>query len=354
MIMKPEDELVVGRLNNDLDLTRLAPYLAARLNDAEGVPIARQFSGGNANLLYLLQYPDAAYVLRRPPFGTLAPGSHDMNREFRVLERLHEDYPLAPRAYLASDDIDLIGAPFLVMEYRPGIVVRRELPSVLANNAAACGRLGEAIVNSLAELHAVDPERVGLGDLGNPEGYLERQLSGWQRRWAAVADRPRNDIELVVRWLDDNRPISSRTSLLHNDFKLDNMILDPEDASRAIAVIDWDMCTRGDPLVELGFLLNYWGEAGDPDEWLEVASMPTWHTGFASRRDVISRYGALTGIDTAALDWYRVFGAFKLAVILQQIWAGYLRGERTNPRFATFGGRVDALIRKCDVLMATA
>lgn len=343
-------ELLQTGPDKGVDGESLAAFLEDKLPWADASLNIRQFSGGNANLLYLLTYPDAQYVLRRPPFGKLAPGSHDMSREYRVLKQLHPVYPLAPGAFLYCKDIDVIGAPFLVMEYRPSIVIRRELPDSMKGDAKACRFLGETIIDSLADLHSIDPVAVGLADLGNPEGYLERQMSGWRRRWGAAAEGPRADIERIMKWLDDSIPKSGRSALLHNDFKLDNMLLAPDDPTRCIGVVDWDMCTRGDPLVELGFLLNYWGEAGDPPEWLEAASMPTWFPGFPTRKEAVERYGARIGIPLDNLLWYRVFGAFRLAVILQQIWVAYARGERKNQRFATFGQRIDALIRKADRL----
>jgi len=313
-----------------------------------------QFSGGNANLLYLVQFEDATYVLRRPPFGKLAPGSHDMAREFRVLSGLNRVYPLAPKVYELCEDSEVIGAPFLVMEYKPSIVIRTTLPDVLVGDLARCAHLGETIIDSMALLHSVDPIKADLAALGSPEGYLQRQVEGWQRRWTAVADGPRSDMDRVMQWLRDNLPASAAPALLHNDFKLDNMLLSPEEPSRCIGVVDWDMCTRGDPLVELGFLLNYWGEPGDPREWLDAASMPTWNPGFPTRAEAVARYAQRTGFDMETLPWHRVFGPFKLAVILQQIWSRYLRGESTNERFRTFGNRVDALVRKADRLVSEA
>ena len=335
-----------------VDAAQLGAYLQGRLPGVSPAMNIRQFSGGNANLLYLIEFDDAAYVLRRPPFGKIAPGSHDMEREFRVLSRLNRVYPLAPKVFELCEDPDVIGAPFLLMEYKPSIVIRTVLPDALAGDLARCRRLGETIIDSMAMLHRVDPVEADLADLGSPDGYLRRQIEGWQRRWTAVADGSRPDMERVIQWLHDNLPTSGRPALLHNDFKLDNMLLSPDDPSQCIGVVDWDMCTRGDPLAELGFLLNYWGEPGDPRDWIDAASMPTWNPGFPSRAEAIERYASKTGFDMETLPWHRVFGPFKLAVILQQIWSRYLRGESTNDRFRTFGDRVGALIEKADRLIA--
>lgn len=340
--------------DNGVDAKRLGAYLQDRLPGASSNLTLRQFSGGNANLLYLVQFDETAYVLRRPPFGKIAPGSHDMAREFRVLSRLNRAYPLAPTVFELCEDEEVIGAPFLVMEYKPSIVIRTALPDSLVGDTIRCRRLGETIVDAMAMLHRIDPVEADLAELGNPEGYLQRQIEGWRRRWAAVADGPRPEMDRVMRWLDDNLPTSGKPALLHNDFKLDNMLLSPEEPSHCIGVVDWDMCTRGDPLAELGFLLNYWGERRDPGEWIEAASMPTWNPGFPTRAEAIERYAQKTGFDMQSLPWHRVFGPFKLAVILQQIWSRYQRGESTNERFRIFGKRVDALIRKANRLVLEA
>jgi aminoglycoside phosphotransferase (APT) family kinase protein len=269
-----------------------------------------------------------------------------MAREHRVLAELWRVYPLAPRSYLLCQDEAVIGAPFHVLERRHGIVIRTDLPARFQGDPGLARRIGESVVDALAALHKVDPAAAGLGDLGRPEGFVERQLAGWTKRWHAAkeADDPR--LDAVVAWLDAQRPPSGPVSLLHNDPKLDNMIVAADDPARAVAVLDWDMCTRGDPLMDLGYLLTFWGEAGDPDAWIMAASMPTWREGFPSRQEAIRRYAEATGFDLGAAAWYHVFGTFKIAVVLQQIYIRYLRGQTQDRRFAVFGARVAALIDK--------
>ncbi len=348
--MRDDPELIPVRADEGLDSARLAAWLDGKLPGAEGPLELGQFGGGHANLTYLLRYGEAEFVLRRPPLGPIAPSAHDMAREHRVLANLWRVYPLAPRSYLLCDDESVIGAPFHVMERRFGMVIRNDLPARFQGDANLARRIGETIVDALAELHQVDPAAVGLSDLGRPEGFVERQLSGWTKRWhaAKAADDPR--LDAVAAWLAANRPPARGVALLHNDPKLDNMIMDAEDPAHAVAVLDWDMCTRGDPLMDLGYLLTFWGEAGDPEPWIAAASMPTWRQGFPSRAEAITRYAEATGFDLGAIRWYHVFGTFKIAVVLQQIYIRFVRGQTQDQRFAVFGSRVAALIDKAAVL----
>jgi aminoglycoside phosphotransferase (APT) family kinase protein len=345
-----DPELIPVRADEGLDVTRLAAWLRGKLPVAEGTLELGQFGGGHANLTYLLRFGETEYVLRRPPLGPIAPSSHDMVREHRVLANLWRVYPLAPRSYLLCADEAVIGAPFHVMERRRGIIIRTDLPARFQADSGLARRIGETIVDALADLHKVDPGAAGLGELGRPEGFVERQLGGWTKRWHAAkeADDPR--LDAVAAWLENNRPPSQTVSLLHNDPKLDNMIVEGEDPAHAVAVLDWDMCTRGDPLMDLGYLLTFWGEAGDPEAWIEAASMPTWREGFPTRAEAIQRYADSTGFDLGAIQWYHVFGTFKIAVVLQQIYIRFVRGQTQDQRFAPFGARVAALIDKAAVL----
>jgi aminoglycoside phosphotransferase (APT) family kinase protein len=224
------------------------------------------------------------------------------------------------------------------------------LPAALQGDTALAGRLGAAVIDALARLHRVDPVQVGLDQLGKPDGFVARQLAGWAKRWDTALDRERPESEALLRWFEAGVPASRGVSLLHNDYKLDNLLLGADDPATPVAVLDWDMCTRGDPLMDLGYLLNYWAEPGDPEEWIAASAMPTWRPGFPSRAEVIARYADRTGFEIASLGWYRAFAVFKLAVILQQIYIRYLRGQTTDPRFAGFGERVGVLLRKAEAL----
>jgi aminoglycoside phosphotransferase (APT) family kinase protein len=348
-------ELIDERPDERLDTSRLEPHLRERLEGAGGPLSVRQFGGGKANLTYLICFGDREFVLRRPPLGPIPPGAHDMRREHRVLSVLHRRFPLAPKSLLLCEDDSIIGAVFIVEERRRGFVIRDDLPAEFAARPELNRRIGLALVDALADLHLVPPAEVGLDDLGRPEGFLERQLAGWIRRWQAAqggeqADRAAAEMQPVLDWLGRNLPASGAAALLHNDYRLDNCLLDPTDPGRIEAVLDWDMCTQGDPLADLGYVLNYWVEPGDNPEWREIAAMPTWRDGFPSRAEAIDRYAARTGFDVAAIGWHQVFAAFKLAVIIQQIYIRFVRGQTQDQRFRLYWRRVLGLTAKARVL----
>ena len=324
----------------------LEDYLRANMEGLDGPMSVTQFGGGHANLTYCVSFGDRELVVRRPPLGPVAPSAHDMKREHKVLSRLWEAFPLAPRSFILCTDHDVIGSDFHVMERRHGIAIRSEMPEDLQGNETLNRKIGEMVIDTLADLHMVDANKVGLDDLGKPDGYVERQLSGWTSRWEKAKDVEIPDMDRLGQWLADTRPESKYVSLLHNDYKLDNMLLNADDPSKPEAVLDWDMCTLGDPLTDLGHLLNYWSDAGDPQSWLNVTAMPTWHQGFPSRAKIIERYGQRTGFDVSNATWYHAFGVFKMTVIIQQIYIRYVRGQTQDERFAGFGDRVAELVEK--------
>jgi aminoglycoside phosphotransferase (APT) family kinase protein len=287
-----------------------------------------------------------------------------MRREHRVLSVLHRRYPPAPRSLLLCEDESVIGAVFIVEERRHGFVIRDDIPPEFAGRPALNRRIGEALVDRLADLHLVMPGEIGLDGLGRPEGYLERQLAGWMRRWEAAeggeeAARAATRMAPVLDWLGHHLAVSHGAALLHahllhNDYRLDNCLLDSGDPGRIAAVLDWDMCTQGDPLTDLGYLLNYWVEPGDDPAWREIAAMPTWREGFPSRADAIERYAARTGFEVAQIGWHQVFAAFKLAVIIQQIYIRYVRGQTQDQRFRYYYRRVLGLAEKARGLSGLA
>lgn len=347
-----DPETMEVRADETLDLSRLEPWLRENLEGATGPLAVRQFGGGHANLTYLLDFGGTEYVLRRPPLGPVAPSAHDMAREHRVLSRLWQRFPLAPRSYVLCTDHAILGVDFHVLERKQGFVIRTgNADEVLDGKPALCGRIGDMVVDVLADLHNVKPADVGLEDLGRPEGFVARQVDGWVKRWHAALDDTAPDASDVIGWFTADIPDSPQVSLIHNDFKLDNVMVAWDDPARAVAVLDWDMCTRGDPLMDLGTLLNYWADAADPESWRKAAFMPTDRPGFPTRADIARRYGARTGFDMSRLAWYQVFGAFKIAVILQQIYIRYLRGQTRDERFAVMGERVQALVDKARQMM---
>ncbi|HUT47866.1 MAG TPA: phosphotransferase family protein [Alphaproteobacteria bacterium] len=350
--IKSDPEIIEVRTDERFDPGPLEAWLREHLPGTDGAMSIAQFGGGHANLTYMIAFADGAdYVVRRPPLGPVAPSAHDMEREHRVLAPLSKVFDKAPISYVFCADESVLGAPFHVMERRHGFVIRKEIPERFTGDPALNRRIGEMLVDTLADLHLVDANAAGLGDLGHPEGFVQRQLEGWTKRWHAAKDTDNAEIDAQIAWLAKGLPTSGRVTLLHNDFKLDNVLVDNGDPGICVAVLDWDMCTRGDPLLDLGYLLNFWAQAGDPDGWASVTGMPSDQPGFLTRAQAIERYAARTGFDLGDVRWYHVFGVFKLAVIIQQIYIRYLRGQTKDERFAVFGERVRGLAEKGVVLM---
>ena len=348
----PDPEIIAVRADERFDPAPLEAWLRANLPDTDGAMTYAQYGGGHANLTYLASFAEGAdYVVRRPPLGPVAPSAHDMGREHRVLAPLSRVFDKAPKSFVFCEDESVLGAPFHVMERRHGFVIRKEIPERFAGQPDLNRRIGEMLVDTLADLHLVDPAAAGLGDLGRPEGFVARQLEGWAKRWHAAKDKDNAEIDAQIAWLAEGLPASDRVTLLHNDYKLDNVLVDLDDPGICVAVLDWDMCTRGDPLMDVGYLLNFWAQADDPAHWTSVTGMPSDQPGFPTRGQAVERYAARTGFDLGDVTWYHVFGVFKLAVIVQQIYIRYLRGQTKDERFAVFGERVEGLAEKGVALM---
>lgn len=330
------DDTIQVRPDEQFDVTKLAEYLRGQLPGSEHPLTVRQFGGGAANLTYLLDYGTHEYVLRRPPLGPVAKSAHDMSREYRVLSRLYQAFPYAPRAFLYCDDRDIIGADFFVMERRRGVVVRRSLPPEFTGMPDAPRRMSEALVDALAEFHAVDYEAIGLSDLGKPAGFIERQVEGWYKRWLAARTAELPEMETVYHWLRDNLPQTTQFSLVHNDYKLDNVMLAADDPGQIVAIFDWDMCTLGDPLSDLGALLTYWTEPDDPPYLQAAAMMPVGDVGFLRRAELVERYAAKSGRSVSDIRFYHALGVFRVVVIIAQIYIRYARGQTQDERFAAF------------------
>lgn len=316
----------------------------------EGELEVRQFPSGASNLTYLLKVGEWEGVLRRPPFGPVPPKAHDMGRESGLLARLHEAYPLAPKPYFFCEDESVIGAPFYVMERRRGVVIDDSFPNGIEPEGDLCRGISETVVDTLVELHAVDPHEAGLGDLGRPEGFLERQVRGWIRRYDEARTDEIEDVGPLTRWLSENVPESPEPTIIHNDYKLNNLVLNPDDLTEVRAVLDWEMATVGDPLFDLAVSLSYWTEPDDGEALKAVMPTVTSTPGFMTRRELMDRYAQRSGRDLSAMHWYLVFGYFKLAVILQQIYARWKKGQTQDERFADFDERVRTLILHANAL----
>lgn len=331
-----QDDTIDVRPDERIDAISLAAYLRGKLPGTENHLSIRQFGGGAANLTYLLDYGAHEYVLRRPPLGPVAKSAHDMAREYKVLSVLYRAFPYAPQAFLYCEDAQIIGADFFVMERRHGIVVRRSIPSQFDGLPDAQLRMSEALVDALAAFHAVDYQALGLADLGKPAGFVERQIEGWYRRWqkAKLHDLP--EMDAVYTWLKNNLPAAPGASLVHNDFKLDNIMLSASNPGQVVAIFDWDMCTLGDPLSDLGALLSYWSEPGDPPYLQALAMMPVGGMGFMTREELVQRYAQKSGRSVSNINFYHSLGLFRLTVIIAQIYIRYKRGQTQDKRFAAF------------------
>jgi aminoglycoside phosphotransferase (APT) family kinase protein len=323
----------------------LRPRLAEVLSGVDGPLEVLQFPNGSANLTYLLRVGAHELVLRRPPMGQIAPGAHDMKREYRVLSSLWRHFDRAPRAYLFCEDHAVLGADFFVMQRRQGEVIRAALPASMRWHRNVGRRLGLALVDAMADLHALDPKACALADLGKPEGFIERQVSGWARRWALSRfdDSPATMDELHQR-LVRGMPAMSRVSIVHNDLKLDNCQFDPTDPDRVASIFDWDMATLGDPLIDLGTLLNYWPDPADPEHAQRASNPGLAHMGLPTRAEITARYAARTGVDVAAARWWEAFALWKTVVVVQQLHRRWVRGESTDPRMAHIADRIPSLI----------
>ncbi len=335
------------RRGEELDVERLGSFLSQYLPDLTGVVEVSQFPSGYSNLTYLLRAEletggRRELVLRRPPFGSRVKTAHDVGREYRILSGLRAVYPKVPRALARCEDASVLGAPFFIMERLEGVILRGSLPKAMRPEPEVMATVAETFVETLAELHAVDPAAAKLADLGRPEGYVRRQVEGWSARWGAARTDDVPDMDSVAAWLERHRPAESGAVLIHNDFKYDNLVLAGDDWSRVVGVLDWEMATVGDPLMDLGSVLGYWVQPDDPAEILSLGLSATMLAGNPGRAEVAERYAALSGRDVGNLVFYFAFGLFKIAVIIQQIYYRYQQGLTTDPRFARLGAGVRA------------
>lgn len=341
------DRAEAVRAGEELDAARLEGFLRQAIPGLEGELEISQFPSGYSNLTYFLRLGGREMVLRRPPHGTKAKSAHDMGREYRILSALHPVFPYCPLPLAYCEDPAVIGCPFYVMERLQGIILRRRLPPQLGFGPAQMRHLTRGLVKVMTELHAVDFRAAGLEGFGKPQGYVRRQVEGWSKRYRAARTPDVPDGEAVMAWLAAEMPPESPTpAVIHNDFKLDNVVLAPEDPLRIIGVLDWEMATLGDPFMDLACTLAYWVQEGDPPAMLAGATMLTHLPGSLTRREAVDYYGELTGRVMGRMDFYYCFGLFRLAVIAQQIYFRYVHGQTTDSRFARLGAMVTVLLGK--------
>lgn len=342
--MQPHNEEVREiREGEELNEQTLAQYLRTYLPaTSEQIQIS-QFPAGSSNLTYLIRIRESEYVLRRPPFGNTVKTAHDMGREFNVLSKLSAVYGPAPKPLLFCDDESVIGSKFYLMERRRGLIIRGQSPDALKNSPELQHQVCRSFIENLARLHSLDYSDAGLGDLGKPEGYVRRQVEGWTKRYFNAKTDEWPELESAIEWLNANIPAETGAALIHNDYKFDNIMLDPGDLTRITAVLDWEMVTVGDPLMDLGTTLGYWMSREAGDAMLDMPFNPRVLMENISRAQMAERYAEISGRDVSGILFYYVFGTFKIAVIAQQIYARYVKGFTKDPRFASFNHFVAAL-----------
>lgn len=352
------DPSTAPRAGEELDEPRLRAYLQKEVpalfaGVAAEVPIGiSQFPGGYSNLTYLLEVGGRQLVLRRPPFGSKVKTAHDMGREYRILSQLVAVYPKVPRPLVYCEDEAVLGAKFYVMERILGVILRQKVPPGLLLPPERMRALCGSLCDTLVELHAIDCQAVGLGDLGKPEGYVERQVSGWTQRYKAAQTDDIGAMDRVCAWLAANLPPSPAPTLLHNDYKFDNLVLDAAEPTRIVGLLDWEMATIGDPLMDVGTMLCYWVQADDPKAMQAARFGPTTLPGSLTRRELAARYAERSGRDLSHIVFYYSFGLMKTAGVVQQIYYRYKQGLTQDPRFAGLGLMAQTLAEQAERTIA--
>jgi aminoglycoside phosphotransferase (APT) family kinase protein len=349
----PADQAREVREEDAFDIARVDAFLKQHIEGLQGAPTVRQFPGGASNLTYLLSYPQRDLVLRRPPRGAKAKSAHDMLREARVMTALKASYPYVPAILARCDDDRVIGQDFYVMERLRGTILRRDLPAGLGLDRDGVRTLCLGFIDRLIELHHVDATQPGLSEFGRGEGYIARQVAGWSERWRQSATEGSDPCEDIIAWLQSQQPRHDNAScVIHNDFRFDNVVLAADHPLDIVGVLDWELATVGDPLMDLGSSLAYWVQADDDPIFQSFRRQPTHEAGMLTRHQVVAYYGERTGMDVSRWRFYEIFGLFRLMVIIQQIYRRYALGQTTNPQFAGFGDAARYMGSRCRRLMA--
>jgi aminoglycoside phosphotransferase (APT) family kinase protein len=332
--MEFTDKPTKVRQGEELDLKVIETFLKESIPGLEGGILVEQFPSGYSNLTYLIRLGDRELVLRRPPFGRKAKTAHDMGREYRILRALNEAFPYSPKPLVYAEEASIMGCPFYVMERIKGIILRKSFPKGLDLSPVQMRSLCENLLDVHYKLHSIDYKAIGLQGFGKPEGYVKRQIEGWSERYRAARTPDAPTFERVMQWLHDKRPPDfSKPAIIHNDYKFDNVVLDPEDPLKIVGVLDWEMATVGDPLMDLGSSLGYWVQGDDPADFQAIGNQPTNLPGAFTRKELVDRYAEKAGIHIGNFDFYLCFGLFRLAVIVQQIYYRFYHGQTKDERF---------------------
>ena len=350
--MAIQDKVIDSREGEELDVGVVDQYMRGRVNGLEGELTIKQFPAGASNLTYLLKYDNKAFVLRRPPFGHKAKSAHDMGREHRVMANLKEQFPYVPEMIAYETDESILGAEFYVMEKLDGIILRTNMPKGLELDEQQVRGLCLSFIDKLVDLHKVDYKAAGLGDLGEAEGYISRQIEGWYDRYQQAGTDDAPDAEPVLLWMRKQQPTEVKGCLVHNDYRLDNVVLDHNDPSRITGVLDWEMSTLGDPLMDLGVTISYWVEPGDDELIQLVRRQPSNVPGMLSRREFVDYYAERSGIPIKDFTFYEVYGYFRLAVALQQMYYRFQQGQTKDERFGLLLPIIEIYINWCKRLIA--
>jgi len=334
-IMQATDKAVAIRPGEEIDPSAIKAFLQENIDGLTGDMTISQFPSGFSNLTYLIDMGGRKMVLRRPPIGARVKAGHDMGREYRILKAIHPVFPYCPKPLAFTEDTAIIGSPFFVMEKLSGIILRKDLPKGLCFSREQAENLCRALTNLQADIHTIDVKKAGLDFIGKPAGYVQRQVEGWSNRYRKAKTEDAPDCESIMAWLKDKMPEDTEhPTIVHNDYKLDNVVLDPGRPEKIIGVLDWEMATYGDPLMDLGNSLAYWVEKNDPDDMQMIRSMPTNMAGAMTRQEILNYYEKRTGRSTRQFDFYYCFGLFRLAVIAQQIYYRFFHKITNNKRFA--------------------
>lgn len=340
------------RKGEEFDAQAVESFLKDTIAELEGDLKVQQFPSGYSNLTYLIEVGSRKLVLRRPPFGTKAKTAHDMGREYRILSALKQAFPYCPEPLVYTEDESIIGSPFYVMDRIEGIILRKDLPQTLSFTPQEMNTLCQNMINVMFELHSVDFEKIGLGDLGKPKGYIKRQVDGWSKRYRAAKTPDAPDFENIMAWLDQNQPPDcDKPGLVHNDYKLDNLVLNPQNPVEIIGVLDWELATIGDPLMDLGASLAYWINRDDSDEMQLIRYQPCNVEGALTREELLAYYLKKSGLKVADFTFYYCCNMFRVATIIQQIYYRYYHGQTKDKRFAFLIGAVQIIERAISSLL---